>query len=182
MAASRLYTGFVRADVLPAGTDPATLDALLAAGWRHGLHATLFAPYEFGGALVGAPVHCGDAPPFHDGALQLPWFRNMARLDGDAVAAWLATRAESAPAGAMDVRAEPPQAAYADAIARIHAYIEAGDTHQVNFTQRLRFRLRRPGDVLRRAAGRTAGAVRRAGLAARRWLGAVAVARAVRRA
>jgi len=139
VAASRLYTEFVQADVLPAGTDPATLHALLAAGWRHGLHATLFAPYEYGGALVGAPVHCGDALPFHDGALQLLWFRDLARLDGDAVGAWLAARAESSPAGAMDVRAEPSHAVYADAIARIHAYIEAGDTYQVNFTQRLRF-------------------------------------------
>ncbi len=73
--------GLSSADVLPAGTDPATLDALLAAGWRHGLHATLLlAPYEYGGALVGAPVHCGDALPFHDGALQLLWFRDLARL------------------------------------------------------------------------------------------------------
>lgn len=139
VAASRLYTGFIRADVLPAGTDPAALDALLATGWRDGLHATLFAPYEFGGAIVGAPVHRGDALPFHDGALRLLWFCNVAMLDGAAVSAWLGTRPESGPAGALDVQADTSRHAYADAIARIHAYIEAGDTYQVNFTQRLRF-------------------------------------------
>ena len=46
VAASRLYSDFVRQDVVPAGTEPAALDALLADGWRDGLHVTLFAPYE----------------------------------------------------------------------------------------------------------------------------------------
>ncbi|WP_454764896.1 aminodeoxychorismate synthase component I [Cupriavidus campinensis] len=137
VASSRLYTHFVRADVLPAGTDPAELDARLAAGWRDGLHVTLFAPYAFGGALVGAPAHRGDALPFHDGALRLLWFREMARLDGEAVAAWFGGHASSGPAGAMAVRADTSRQAYAEAIARIHEYIAAGDTYQVNFTQRL---------------------------------------------
>ena len=139
VASSRLYTRFVRADVLPAGTDPAELDARLAAGWRDGLHVTLFAPYAFAGALVGAPAHRGDALPFHDGALRLLWFREMARLDGEAVAAWFGGHASSGPAGAMAVRADTSRQAYAEAIARIHEYIAAGDTYQVNFTQRLHY-------------------------------------------
>lgn len=139
VAASRLYTGLVREDIVPQGTDPAALDGLLAQGWRDGLQATLFAPYEFGGAIVGAPVHVGDALPFHDGALRLLWFRHMARLDTGGVAAWLAANAQEGPAGAMDVQADTSRQAYAEAIARIHDYIEAGDTYQVNFTQRLRF-------------------------------------------
>lgn len=135
--ASRRYTGFVREDVVPAGTSMPALDALLAAGWRDGLHVALFAPYEFGGALVDAPVHTGHELPFHDGALRLLWFRTLHRLDRDEVAAWLATA--EGPAGALDVRSTTPWPAYAADIARIHAWIEAGDTYQVNYTQRLRF-------------------------------------------
>lgn len=139
VAASRLYTGFARQDVLPAGTGPAALDALLAQGWQAGLHAALFAPYEYGGHLVDAPVHVDTALPFHDGALRLMWFRSLARLDAGAVAAWLDARRQPGPAGVLGVAGNLSRQQYADAIARIHAYIAAGDTYQVNFTQRLRF-------------------------------------------
>jgi para-aminobenzoate synthetase/4-amino-4-deoxychorismate lyase len=67
---------------------------LLASGWRDGLHATFFAPYEFGGAIVGAPVHVGDALPFHDGALRVLWFRTLRRLDAAGAAQWLAAGAQ----------------------------------------------------------------------------------------
>ncbi len=135
---SRLYTGLVREDLLVAGSDVAQFDALLAEGWRRGWYATLFAPYEFGGALVGAPARTGNRLPFHDGAVRLLWFREMQRLDRDAVSAWLPARRAGA-AGLMDVTADTPRDAFDTAIARIHAWIEAGDTYQVNFTQRLAF-------------------------------------------
>jgi para-aminobenzoate synthetase/4-amino-4-deoxychorismate lyase len=138
-AASRLYTGLVREDLLPAGSDVAQIDTLLAEGWQQGWHATLFAPYEFGGALVGAPVHTDGRLPFHDGAVRLLWFREMQRLDGDAVRAWLPVPDAQAPAGVMDITADTTREAFDAAIARIHAWIEAGDTYQVNFTQRLAF-------------------------------------------
>ncbi|MBF6992130.1 bifunctional anthranilate synthase component I family protein/class IV aminotransferase [Cupriavidus sp. IK-TO18] len=138
-AASRLYTSFLHEDVLPAGSDTARLDAMLAEGWRQGWHATLFAPYEFGGALVDAPVHTGGTMPCHDGALRLLWFRELRHLDGAAVTEWLQGNATPAPAGLMDVASDTPREAFDDAIARIHQWIEAGDTYQVNYTQRLRF-------------------------------------------
>ncbi|WP_348635698.1 aminodeoxychorismate synthase component I [Cupriavidus sp. AcVe19-1a] len=138
-AAARLYTGFLGEDVLPAGSDIVRLDAMLAEGWRQGWHATLFAPYEFGGALVDAPVHTGATMPCHDGALRLLWFRDLRRLDSAAVADWLQANAAPAPAGLMDVASDTPREAFDDAIARIHQWIEAGDTYQVNYTQRLRF-------------------------------------------
>ncbi|MGO4330677.1 chorismate-binding protein [Cupriavidus sp. 2TAF22] len=144
-AVSRLYTGFVREDVLPDATALDALDAMLAEGWRQGWHATLFAPYEFGGPLVGVAVHPGQALPFHDGALRLLWFRALQKLDSEAVAQWLAgrqagqTEQGGQPAGVLDVAADTPEPAFHAAIARIHAWIEAGDTYQVNFTQRLRF-------------------------------------------
>ncbi|NOV25261.1 aminodeoxychorismate synthase component I [Cupriavidus necator] len=137
-AVSRLYTGFIREDVLPAGSHIAQLDAMLADGWRQGWHATLFASYEFGGALVDAPVHTGNAMPFHDGALRLLWFRDLRRLDAAAVTAWLQSNADPKPAGLMDVASDTSRAEFDDAIARIHRWIEAGDTYQVNYTQRLR--------------------------------------------
>jgi len=138
-AVSRLYTGLAREDILPPGGDPARLDAMLAAGWRQGWHATLFAPYEFGGALVGAPAHTDAALPLHDGALRLLWFRDFRRLDGDAVQAWLPAPDAQAPAGLVDIAAGTPRADFDAAIARSHAWIEAGDTYQVNYTQRLGF-------------------------------------------
>lgn len=137
-AASRLYTGFAREDVLPDASALGTLDALLADGWRQGWHATLFAPYEFGGPLIGVPVHVDCALPLHDGALRLLWFREMHRLDKAQVAQWLAQSPDQQ-AGLMDVLADTPEPAFHAAIARIHQWIEAGDTYQVNFTQRLRF-------------------------------------------
>ncbi|WP_420993718.1 chorismate-binding protein [Cupriavidus sp. 30B13] len=112
---------------------------MLAEGWRQGWHATLFAPYEFGGPLAGVPVKVDHALPFHDGALRLLWFRRMQRLDTQAVASWLAGGHGGAPAGVTDIAADTTEAAFHAAIARIHAWIEAGDTYQVNFTQRLRF-------------------------------------------
>ncbi|CAG2129697.1 Isochorismate synthase MenF [Cupriavidus yeoncheonensis] len=141
-AASRLYIGLVREVLLPAGGDTAQMDTLLAEGWRRGWHATLFAPYEFGGALVGAPAHTDHTDgslPFHDGAVRLLWFREMRRLDGDAVRTWLPAPDAQSPAGLMDIAADTPREAFDAAIARIHAWIEAGDTYQVNFTQRLAF-------------------------------------------
>ena len=63
---------------------------------------------------------------------------------------------------------------------RIHAYIEAGDTYQVNYTYRLRFDAY--GSLLRctAAARAPAGALWRADRPARRQRRAVAVARTVR--
>jgi para-aminobenzoate synthetase / 4-amino-4-deoxychorismate lyase len=139
VAASRLYTGFVREDVVPAGTDAAVLDALLTQGWRDNFHVALFAPYEFCGHLVGAPVHLDELLPFHDGALRLLWFRTLTLLDAGQVKQWVDARAQPGPAGVLDVVGNLSRQQYSDAIARIHSYIEAGDTYQVNFTQRLRF-------------------------------------------
>ncbi|AOY92806.1 aminodeoxychorismate synthase component I [Cupriavidus sp. USMAA2-4] len=141
---SRLYTGFVREDrieVAQALDRLGALDTMLAQGWRQGWHAALFAPYEFGGPLVGVPVHTGQDLPFHDGALRLLWFRAMQRLPAADVDAWLAGAGTGggAPAGVMQVASDTSRTAFEDAIARIHQWIEAGDTYQVNYTQRLRF-------------------------------------------
>ena len=140
---SRLYTGFVREDrieVAQALDRLGALDTMLAQGWRQGWHAALFAPYEFGGPLVGVPVHtgrtcpstmvpCGCCGSVPCSACRRPM---STRLAG-------AGAGGGAPAGVMQVASDTSRTAFEDAIARIHQWIEAGDTYRVNYTQRLRF-------------------------------------------
>jgi para-aminobenzoate synthetase/4-amino-4-deoxychorismate lyase len=141
--ASRLYTDFARLDCIPAGAVE-RIDGCLRLGWDAGWHACLFAPYEFGAPLVRVPslasADDAQAPPFHDGALWVMWFRGLTRCDASEVAGWLHPGQDTtSPAGAMQVRSDTDAVAFHAAIARIHDWIEAGDTYQVNFTQRLRF-------------------------------------------
>jgi para-aminobenzoate synthetase/4-amino-4-deoxychorismate lyase len=140
---SRLYTDFAQLDCIPAGAVE-RIDMSLRAGWDAGWHACLFAPYEFGAPLVRVPSRASAdepaAPPFHDGALWVMWFRTLTRCDPSEVAQWLdREQNRGSPAGAMQVRSDTDAEAFHAAIARIHAWIEAGDTYQVNFTQRLEF-------------------------------------------
>ncbi|HYD81175.1 MAG TPA: aminodeoxychorismate synthase component I [Paucimonas sp.] len=139
--ASRLYTGLA-ASLSCAG--PGELfDALdrMQQGLRAGLHAVGLFSYE-----LGAQMH-GIAPRADDGfPSRILLFRHCARLSAEEVAAWLAERARDAdgeagprPAGIAQVRANVEKAEFDRAIAKIHAYIEAGDTYQINYTYRLRF-------------------------------------------
>jgi para-aminobenzoate synthetase/4-amino-4-deoxychorismate lyase len=66
-------------------------------------------------------------------------FDHCARLSSPQVAIWLNQHADLAPSGVAGVRADVDDAEFHQAIARIHTYIEAGDTYQVNYTYRLRF-------------------------------------------
>ncbi|WP_373994566.1 chorismate-binding protein [Duganella sp. Leaf126] len=72
---------------------------------------------------------------------QVLLFRRCDRLTAAEVGDWLAARAlhGARPAGIANVRPSIDQPAFDAALARIHAYIEAGDTYQVNYTMRLRF-------------------------------------------
>jgi para-aminobenzoate synthetase/4-amino-4-deoxychorismate lyase len=127
--ASRLYTGFVRALSCADGHGlPVLLDEMDTA-LRDGLHAVAAFEYELGHALHGLPSPA--ARPLG----QILLFRDCARLSADEVTAWLGTGT----AGIAGIRASIDQAAFDAALAAIHAYIEAGDTYQVNYTYRLRF-------------------------------------------
>ena len=68
-------------------------------------------------------------------------FDHCTQLSQDEVAQWLDSRvdADAAPAGVADIRANVDQAEFTRALHRIHDYIVAGDTYQVNYTYRLRF-------------------------------------------
>ena len=71
-------------------------------------------------------------------------FTHCERLSAEQVTNWLATHEQASafnhyPAGIANVHANISESEFSDAIARIHAYLEAGDTYQVNYTYRLRF-------------------------------------------
>ncbi|MDF9430494.1 aminodeoxychorismate synthase component I [Cupriavidus gilardii] len=140
-ATCRLYTEFMRMDVVHDGALD-DFESQMQEGWQAGWHACLFAPYEFGAPLVRAPSLAqprGDNP-FADGAMRVLWFASKTMCDAAAVQQWLEAHCDTAaPAGAMQVRSDTDEASFHAAIARIHDWIEAGDTYQVNFTQRLRF-------------------------------------------
>jgi len=131
---SRLYTGFVRELRGDADSLAQTLNEMQAA-LAQGLHAVGVFSYELGVALHGIAPHPGDVPP-----IRFLLFQQCEKLRADQAERWLAERdASDAPAGIAGVQASIDREQFDAAIARIHAYIEAGDTYQVNFTYRLRF-------------------------------------------
>jgi para-aminobenzoate synthetase/4-amino-4-deoxychorismate lyase len=124
----------------------AQMQQALAAG-RHAV--TLFA-YELGQELLGigaaplrtplrTPLHASLRTPLHTSLFEILLFEECTILSADEVGQWLQTHAAHAPAGVANIRANVDQAEFSAALAQIHAYIEAGDTYQVNYTWRLRF-------------------------------------------
>ena len=99
-----------------------------------GLYAVPLLAYELGGQLQRIAVKAGDTP-----LAQVLLFGQCQRLTPAEVAAWLATQADGRPAGISAVRANVDQDEFTRALNRIHDYIAAGDTYQVNYTYRLRF-------------------------------------------
>ncbi|GJJ02557.1 para-aminobenzoate synthase [Duganella rhizosphaerae] len=139
-ARSRLYTGHtgtLRCDDI--GQWPQLLERMQAALTR-GEYAVTVCSYELGAELLelGASVpRTAEAPPL----AQILLFSHCAQLSSDEVGDWLAARSfpVDRPSGIANVRANIDQEAFSGALARIHDYIEAGDTYQVNYTYRLRF-------------------------------------------
>jgi para-aminobenzoate synthetase/4-amino-4-deoxychorismate lyase len=135
-ARSRLYRGHAGTLVCSAAAGwPDLLNALQEALAR-GLYAVPLLAYELGAQLQGLPAHPLDAP-----LAQVLLFEGFDVLGAAQVAAWLDDRAggQACPAGIAGVRGNVDEAAFARDIDRIHAYIEAGDTYQVNYTYRIRF-------------------------------------------
>ncbi len=136
---SRLYSGLVREHRC---TDPHTLDALwqaVAADQRSGLHAAVFADYEWGAKLQQAGLAQVTAQDCS--ALRVFMFKELHTLSAGAVALWLAQQDGSdtpTPAGICDLQAGVDQARFEADIARIHALIRRGETYQVNYTLRMR--------------------------------------------
>ncbi|CAN5219148.1 bifunctional anthranilate synthase component I family protein/class IV aminotransferase [soil metagenome] len=144
---SRLYTGHV--DTLSCDS-AAGLSALLEnmqAATLHGRHAVALFSYELGAALHDIEPH-----ESRQALAEVLLFERCQHLSSAQVETWLAERElalqESsasvdqslrAPSGVAGVRASIDETDFNDAMARIHAYLEAGDTYQINFTYRLRF-------------------------------------------
>ncbi|WNU96986.1 bifunctional anthranilate synthase component I family protein/class IV aminotransferase [Neisseria sp. DTU_2020_1000833_1_SI_GRL_NUU_006] len=109
---------------------PNELDSLndaLQKGWQKGLHAVLFADYEFGLPLMGIESERG-------GNLALHWFADCADIDAES---WLAQNSDDLPAGISTPQSSVSEADYLDHIRQIHEAIRRGDTYQINYTTRL---------------------------------------------
>ena len=103
------------------------LDDTLQKGWQKGLHAVLFADYEFGLPLMGMASERG-------GNLALHWFADCADIDAES---WLAQNSDDLPAGISTPQSSVSEADYLDHIRQIHEAIRRGDTYQINYTTRL---------------------------------------------
>jgi para-aminobenzoate synthetase / 4-amino-4-deoxychorismate lyase len=134
---SRLYTGHLgtlRCDDI--GQWPQVLEQMRAALAR-GEYAVTLCAYELGAALLDI----GTVAPAGAPLAQILLFKDCASLTSAEVGDWLAARSFpiERPAGIANIRANIDRKAFDAALARIHDYIEAGDTYQVNYTYRLRF-------------------------------------------
>ena len=131
---SRLYTGYLGALRCEGAAGlPGTLNALQQA-LQQGHHAVGLFNYELGAEMQGIASR-EDAPP----TAQILLFSRCERLSAQEVGTWLAKEDKDSPAGIAGLRAAITEEEFHGAIARIRAYIEAGDTYQVNYTYRLHF-------------------------------------------
>ena len=131
---SRLLTGFVGALACDHADDLPGMLADMEECLRHGRHAVGVFGYELGAQMHRIPPHGMRGP-----LAQVLLFERCERLSSAQVLQWLDARKQDRPAGIAQVHASVTDAQFEDAIARIHAYIEAGDTYQINYTYRLRF-------------------------------------------
>ena len=136
---SRLYSGFVREHRC---TDPHALGTLwqcVADDQRSGLHATVFADYEWGAKLQKAGLK--NVTANDTSALRVLMFRGLEMLSSDAVTLWLAQQEgcdEPSPAGICDLQSSVDQQRFEADLERIHELIRLGETYQVNYTLRLK--------------------------------------------
>jgi len=154
---SRLYTGHLAtlhcSDI---AQWPQLLEQMQSA-LTQGAYAVTVCHYELGEQLLQLDGVPATAPAGSPQLAQVLLFSRCELLAPEQVQAWLAARSASAssgsggghaaaetstakqPAGIANIQPNIDQPAFSAALARIHAYIEAGDTYQVNYTYRLRF-------------------------------------------
>ncbi len=104
-----------------------------------GLHAVGLFSYE-----LGPELHATALRPIAQPLAQILLFNRCEHFSASDVVAWLAARNQDLPAGSAlagvaNIHANVTEAQFEEAIQRIHAYIEAGDIYQANYTYRLRF-------------------------------------------
>lgn len=133
-ALSRLYTGLLEILVCP---DAAGWEQFLSnteSALQQGRHAVALFSYDSGMQLQGIPLQEGQATPS-----RVLLFSHCQLLDAAQVEAWLAAQAQDEIAGVVEMQASVDAELFSAAIARVRAYIAAGDTYQVNYTYRLHF-------------------------------------------
>lgn len=136
---SRLYTGHAGTLHCAHAADLPGLLAAMQQALSQGQHAVGLFGYELGADMQG--IASREAQP---ALTQILLFERCEHLRSDQVTAWLDERARLSgsagqPAGIAAPRASVGADEFDAAIARIHAYIEAGDTYQINYTYRLHF-------------------------------------------
>jgi para-aminobenzoate synthetase/4-amino-4-deoxychorismate lyase len=141
---SRLYTGHtgtLRCDDIAAW--PQVLAQMQAALTR-GEYAVTVCAYELGEELLALDMprrQRSTAASASAPLAQILLFKDCALLSPSEVGDWLAAHSFpiDRPAGIAGIRPNIDQHTFSAALARIHDYIAAGDTYQVNYTYRLRF-------------------------------------------
>lgn len=120
-----------------------TLLKELESALAHDLHAVGVFTYELGKYLQGL---AGGKKDGESTSSCILLFKECRHLSAQEVAAWLdqqrgcdSSVSDKAHAGIAQIRSDITETEFTDAIARIHAYIEAGDTYQVNYTYRIHF-------------------------------------------
>ncbi|MEN3364176.1 MAG: para-aminobenzoate synthetase / 4-amino-4-deoxychorismate lyase [Burkholderiales bacterium] len=130
---SRLYTGHAGTLSCAHASELPALWEQLQKALQEGKHAVGLFSYELGAGLHDVAERSGNP-----GASQVLFFDRCEQLSATEVESWLS--AQSIPAsGIANIRTSVGEEQFVEAIERIHAYIEAGDTYQVNYTYRLRF-------------------------------------------
>jgi para-aminobenzoate synthetase / 4-amino-4-deoxychorismate lyase len=148
---SRRYTQYVGALYLNPGDDYHRFFAELQQALDTGLHAVTLFTYEFGHVLHGIGsktdhANLGDKliTSVDDNSSDRPLitallFKACDRLNSDEVDDWLINARASDAYAITGTRAMLSAQEFVQAVDKIHCYIEAGDTYQVNFTFPLRF-------------------------------------------
>lgn len=114
----------------------------LAQHLRAGRHGFLILSYELGAQMhhiAARPTPTIPAP-----FAQVLIFQHCTLLDASDLQAWFAEQTQShtpqhTASGILQIQPSVTESEFHSALARIHEYIAAGDTYQVNFTYRLRF-------------------------------------------
>lgn len=131
---SRLHTGYVGSLRCEDASGLATLLEQMQNALRQGRHAVGIFTYELGERMHGIQSHASQ--PLAEVLL----FEHCEHLAAVQVERWLAEKdIDNQPAGIAHKSASVSEEQFAAAIARIHEYIEAGDTYQINYTYRLHF-------------------------------------------
>jgi len=143
---SRLHTGYVGALVCAHAQELPEVLQRMQEALAQGLHAVGLFTYELGAQMQGIDALSALSDAKARPLAQVLLFERCERMSSAQVERWLAQHDQHdqhaqrrGPAGIARVSADVDDRDFSAAIARIHAYIEAGDTYQINYTYRLRF-------------------------------------------